>query len=61
MSGIDNTEIELSYTKKTPSSLIYQSFQKFPNINYKKQEIILGGNTSGKTSLANPCALFKIF
>lgn len=45
-----NFEIDLSYKKKIKNSLInYEYLQNYTNINFKKLNIILGCNASGKS------------
>ncbi len=50
--SFNDFELNLSHPKKTKNSLIKDEFvSDFPKINYKKLNIFIGANASGKTSL----------
>lgn len=61
MFGIKNVEIPLSYPRKTPNSPVKQYLREFNNINYKKVNIILGGNATGKTSIGKSLCFVQNF
>ena len=56
----DNFEADFSYPKKlVNSSLDGEYLQNYPSIRYKKVNILIGSNASGKTSLGK--AIWQIF
>ena len=56
----DDFDVDFSYPKKlVRTSLENEYLKNYPNIRYKKLNIIVGSNASGKTSLGK--ALWKIF
>lgn len=56
----DNFSVDFTYPKKlVGSNLQGEYFANFPNIRYRKVNVVVGSNASGKTSLGR--ALWKIF
>lgn len=51
MFGIEESNIDLTYARKTSGSPILQYLSKYNKINFKKMNIIVGANASGKTSI----------
>lgn len=48
-----DTEVDFTYPRKRPNSTIKHEYLKdFPNINFKRVNIFMGSNASGKTTLA---------
>ena len=49
----EDTEIDFTYPRKRPNSTIeYEYLEGFPNINFKRVNIFMGANASGKTTLS---------
>lgn len=56
----NNFDVDFSYPKKLVNTNLENEYLKgFPNIRYRKLNIIVGSNASGKTSLGK--AIWKIF
>ena len=56
----DDFEADFSYPKKlVNSNLENECFNNYPNIRYKKLNIVVGSNATGKTSLGK--AIWKTF
>lgn len=54
-----NFHINMSYPKKiVDSSIEYEYLEERPNFRYKKVNILMGGNATGKTSLGKMLMLF---
>lgn len=61
MYGLNDLHYDLSYKRKIPSSPIVQNLIEFPDIKYKKLNIIMGANASGKTSLGKSICFIQNF
>ena len=61
--GFEDFKINFSYPKKVENSSIKDEFLKDrPNFRYKKVNILLGANSTGKTSIGKAMmAIFNFF
>lgn len=61
MFGITDAKLDLTYDRKSPYSKINQSLKHYPKINYKKINILMGPNASGKTSIGKSLCFIQNF
>lgn len=61
MYGLSRFEYDFNYKKKSKFSEFPQSIINFDNINYKKMNIIMGANASGKTSIGKSLCFIQNF